>query len=92
MIFPKDKDVGEICQTLANGVKIHVSSYLFFTPPTFIEERLLVVDSVMAGSGVWQDCQSMPTPTLHQRIEPHVGKKNDHGFAVDPSRRHFLPP
>ena len=23
----------------------------------------------MAGSGVWQDCQSFPTRTLHQRVD-----------------------
>ena len=32
----------------------------------------------MAGSGVWQDYQSLPTRTLHQRIEPHDGQKNDY--------------
>ena len=32
----------------------------------------------MAGSGVWQDCQSLPTRTLHQRVDPHVGKENHH--------------
>ena len=29
----------------------------------------------MAGSGVWQDCQSLPTCTLHQQVDPHVGKE-----------------
>ena len=29
----------------------------------------------MVGSGVWQDCQSLPTCTLHQWIEPHDGRR-----------------
>ena len=29
----------------------------------------------MAGIGVWQDCQSLPTRTLHQQFDPHVGKE-----------------
>ena len=28
-----------------------------------------VVEAVMAGSGVWQDCQSLPTRTLHQGVD-----------------------
>ena len=32
----------------------------------------------MDGSGVWKDCQSSPTRTLHQWIEPHDGQKNDY--------------
>ena len=35
---------------------------------------LLLVGAVMAGNGVWQDCQSFPTRTLHQQIEPHIGR------------------
>ena len=40
-------------------------------PTTTIKKLLLLVEAVMAGSGVWQDCQSFPTRTLHQWNEPH---------------------
>ena len=41
----------------------------------------------MTGSGVWQDCKSFPTRTLHQRIEPHVGNRNDY-YAFSPLSVH----
>ena len=30
---------------------------------------------LLLGSGVWQDYQSLPTCTLHQQVDPHVGKE-----------------
>ena len=31
----------------------------------------------MAGSGVWQDCQSLPTRTLHQQWNLTLGKGSE---------------
>ena len=58
--------------------------FKFLNSPCLIQLPILmfnwVVEAVMAGSGVWQDCQSLPTRTLHQRIEPHNGQKNDYAL------------
>ena len=49
------------------------------SPPCLIQppplKYMLLVGAVMVGSGVWQDCQSLPTCTLHQQVDPHVGKE-----------------
>ena len=45
----------------------------------------------MAGSGVWQDCQSLPTHTLHQRIESQDGQKNDYAPHSTLSTTPFSP-
>ena len=82
MIFTRIR-VGEL-SNLEPWEKIHVSPPCFDFPifPCFIQppplKALLLVGAVMAGSGVWQDCQSLPTCTLHQWIEPRDGKKNDY--------------
>ena len=39
---------------------------------------LLLVGAVMARSGVWQDCQSLPTRTLHQWVDLTMASKDDH--------------
>ena len=36
---------------------------------------MLLFGAVMARSGVWQDYQSLPTRTLHQQVDPHVGSE-----------------
>ena len=30
---------------------------------------------LLLGSGVWKDCQSFPTCTLYQQVDPHDGRK-----------------
>ena len=32
----------------------------------------------MAGSGVWQDCHSLPTRTLHQQVDLTLASKKHH--------------
>ena len=61
--------------------EIHVSPPCLIQPPPL--KAMMLVGEVMVGSGVWQDCQSFPTRTLHQRIEPHDGQKNDY-YAFSP--------
>ena len=39
----------------------------------------MLVGQLLLDSGVWQDCQSLPTRTLLQElIDPHVGKRSHH--------------
>ena len=70
--------------TLSHG-GIHVSPpYLIF--PSFLVlsnyhfNVCWVVEEIMAGSGVWQDCQSLPTRTLHQQVDLTLASKNDHHY------------
>ena len=82
MIFTRIRVEG--CQNLSHERKsmchhhvlIFPSFLVLFQPPPL--KSLLLVGVVMAGIGVWQDCHSFPTRTLHQQTEPHDGKKNDY--------------
>ena len=54
-------------------------SHISLSYPTTILMLCRVVEAViLLGSGVWQDCQSFPTCTLHQQVDPHIGKENHH--------------
>ena len=45
----------------------------------------------MARSGVWQDCQSLPTRTLHQQVEPHDCLFVPHNCLFVPHDCLFIP-
>ena len=71
MIFTRIR-VGEL-SNLEPLEKIHVLPPCLIQPPPL--KALLLVGEVMAGSGVWQDYQPLPTRTLHQCGWPHDGKQ-----------------
>ena len=73
MIFPKDKDVGEICQTLANERKIPMCLLFFVYPTTSIEELLVVVEAV---NGLWE--------WGGRTVSPHPHAHSTHDFVVHP--------
>ena len=75
---------------MGNGEKKSMCHLPLSYPTTTIEKLLLLVGAVIAGSGVWQDCQSFPTHTLHQQIQPHDGKKNDYAPHSILSTTHYL--
>ena len=70
-------------------VLIFPSFLVLIQPPPF--KALLLVGAVMARSGVWQDCQSLPTCTLHQWFESHDGKENDYAPHSTHSTMPFSP-
>ena len=35
----------------------------------------VVEEVILLGSGVWQDCQSLPTRTLHQQVDLTLASK-----------------
>ena len=72
MIFPRIR-VGDV-KPWEMGGKAMCHLPLSY-PTTTIKKLLLLVGAVMAGGGVWQDCQSLPTHTLHQQVNPHDGRK-----------------
>ena len=78
-MIPKDKSGG--CKNLDYGGKSMCHHPVWFAhislsyPTTTLMLCRVVEAVILLGSGVWQDCQSFPTRTLHQRIEPHIGQK-----------------
>ena len=76
MTFPRIR--GELLNHEPMGKKPHVTFPCLIQLPPLKKKLLLLVGAVMAGSGVWPDCQSFPTRTLHQRVDLTMASKNDH--------------
>ena len=76
-MIPKDKGGG--CQTLDYGGKSMCYHPVWFAHVPLSHPTTLmicwVVEAVMAGSGVWQDCQFFPTCTLHQQVDLTLERK-----------------
>ena len=58
-----------------------------FYPTTTINNCCCQLRQLLFWEWGWQDCQSFPTHTLHQRIEPHVGQKIGY-YAFSPLSIH----
>ena len=63
--FQKDKDVGGICQTLANERKIPMCLLFLVFPTTFIKKDCWWLRQLIVLGVGWQDFQSSTSRTLH---------------------------
>ena len=71
-MIPKDKGGGDVKPWTMGGGNPCVTTLFDFLSSLVSSNHFNVcgvVEAVMAGSGVWQDCQSFPTRTLHQQVD-----------------------
>ena len=63
------------CPALTNGVKIQVFSYLVLFQPLSLKNGCWWLRQLLSLGVVWQDCQSLPTCTLHPQLTSQWQKK-----------------